>query len=68
MPELATGNPRTCPVGRRVDEPSDDRVGHYDLVSDIERYHDLGHGRIQNYLGRPGEYESCSGWGKETKK
>lgn|SRR6266850_1703609 len=72
MPELATGNPRICPVGRRVDEPSVDRVGHYGFVSNIEGYHGLGHGRIQNYLGglgcRPRESESCSGWGKETKK
>src|SRR5216683_4342379 len=51
MPELATGNPRTFRVGRRVDQPSMDRVSHYGLVGNVEWYHGLGHGCIQNYMG-----------------
>lgn len=50
MPELATGNPRRRLVRGRADQLGVDRVGHYDFVSSIERYHSLGHGCIQNDL------------------
>lgn len=51
MPELAAGNLRTCAVGRRVGQPGMDRVGDYGFVGNVEGYHRLGHGCVQNYLG-----------------
>lgn len=51
VPELAAGNLRTCAVGRRVGQPGMNRVGDYGSVGNVEGYHRLGHGGVQNYLG-----------------
>jgi len=53
VPERAAGNPSTRleGKGRRVEQFSMDRVGHYRLVGNVEGYHGLGHGRVQDDLG-----------------
>src|SRR5712672_4676922 len=55
MPELTAGSSRTCLLlRRRVKQLGMDRVCHYGFVGNVEGYHGLGHGGIQNYLSSLG--------------
>jgi hypothetical protein len=50
-PAAGSDNPRIRFQGIPVDYLVMDRVGHYGFVGNVEGYHRLGHGCIQNDLG-----------------